>query len=69
MLCCPYKMQATALPYSDPKVVVEDRTIARVVEMAVNKSAVVHGVVLALLLGFQFQDVVYARELTEANGC
>lgn len=36
--------------------------------MAIDKSVVLLGVVLAsLLLGFQ--DVVYARELTEANGC
>jgi hypothetical protein len=37
-------------------------------EMGVYKSAVLLGVVLAsVLLGFL--DVVYARELTEANGC
>jgi hypothetical protein len=36
--------------------------------MAINKPVVLLGLVLAsLLLGFQ--DVVYARELTEANGC
>ena len=39
-------------------------TTARVVEMAINKSVVLLGVVLAsLLLGFQ--DVVYVRELTD----